>query len=174
MLYHELDNDEKSIDYFNESLKIYREKYPNKLFNIAFTISRLAQSLLKMGNDSEALEKYQESIDIFNKIFTISHQAVAFSLYGIGTVYEFRSEYSKALEKYQESLQTYKNVYERSEKYQHYDIASCLYKIGLVYKLSGNDNESTTYLNQANQMFESTSTNINDKNYQACKKFLQD
>ncbi|AKI80583.1 putative TPR repeat-containing protein [Acanthamoeba polyphaga mimivirus] len=173
MLYHELDDNKKSINYFNKSLKIYNENYPDKQFNIAFTISKLAQSLLTLGNDNEALEKYQDSINIFGKIFTIPHQAVAFSLYGIGSVYEFRSEYNKALEKYQESLQTYKNVYERSEKYQHYDIACCLYRIGLVYKLIGNNNESRDYLNQANQMFQLTSININNKNYKACKNLLQ-
>ncbi len=156
--YYQSEN-EKSIEYFKKSLKIYTELIEHADKAIAQKSKKEVSNLLNnigilisdMGNYKEALGYYKKSIKIDKEFANSPDEALAKSgiqgigstLNNIGNLYMNWSNYDKAIEYYKKSLKIAKKIDDKQR------IANSLNNIGIVYHYLGDYKKTIEYYQKA-------------------------
>ncbi len=105
LIYSYLGEYEKSINYYNKAIRIYKTFHPNmQILHIAGTYNNIAWVYLKQGNYEKSLELFKKSYKLRINILGEKHHEIANNLLNISEVYYQKKNYKKALEFIQRSI----------------------------------------------------------------------
>lgn len=114
LIYHDLDEQEKALDYYNKALSLRRAiNDSNGEANTLFNIGRVYDDLRER---QKALNNYNEALRLFKAVGNRSREAA--TLNNIGIIYNEAGEQQKALEYYNQALSLYETIGEPVNKAQ--------------------------------------------------------
>ncbi|ETO33387.1 hypothetical protein RFI_03719 [Reticulomyxa filosa] len=131
--YDEKEEYDKSIEYYEKSLKIYLDKLGHDNTDVSTLYNNLGLVYYNKGEYDKSMEYHEKSLKIDLDKLGHDHHDVTDSYHNLGSVYRAKGEYDKAIEYYEKSLKI------KLDKLgsNHIDIASLYNDFGLVYRAKG-------------------------------------
>ena len=136
---------QEAITFFENSLKILKERFPSNHPNLAISYSNIGLVYDNMGNYSKALAYYEKNLEINKQSLPSNHCSLASSYNNIGAMYHCMGDYPKALSSYEDALA----IRQRSLPPNHPDLALSYYNIGLLYEATGNYSKAHSFYQRA-------------------------
>ena len=130
VIYSDLARYQEAAKYFNKSLEILLEFYPQNYTGIAVILNNLANTYSDLGNYKDAFKFYEQSLEILRKQSDVSMLDYVHVLSNIASTYSNFSQYDKALEIGQRQLEILHRFYKGED---HPDIADTLCNMSLWY-----------------------------------------
>lgn len=139
LLYNDLGESAKALDFCQQALSLYRSINDRK--GEAATFNFLGKLYWSMGNQPKALEYYEQALPIHK---TVGNTAgAAFTLSAIGTSYDTLGEKDKALDYYRQALPLFQATNDQR------GIAIAINNLGKVYDDLGEKFKALDYYKQA-------------------------
>ncbi|MEG4391340.1 tetratricopeptide repeat protein [Microcoleus sp. BROC3] len=139
LVYSELGEKQKALEYYSQSLPLFRAVGDRG--GEATTLNNIGLVYSELGEKQKALEYYSQSLPLSRA--TDDRGGEARTLNNIGNVYSQLGEKQKALEYYSQSLPLFRAIgYRRGE-------ATTLNNIGLVYSQLGEKQKALEYYSQS-------------------------
>lgn len=139
LLYLNLSQYPKALDYFQQSLKIAREIRDHK--GEASSLNNMGLISRRQGQYQQALDYFQQSLVIMREIN--DHYGIATNLSNLGNVYQHLSQYPKALDYFQQSLKIAREISGSKGE------ANILNNMGIVYRRQGHYPQALDYFQQS-------------------------
>ena len=137
-------DDLQSIDYYEQSLKIYQEIRDRR--GEVNSLMGLAKGYDSLEDDYQTIDYYEQSLRISQEIK--DGQGEARSLNGLGNSYMNLAEEWKAIDYYEQSLKIYQEIKNRQGE------ASSLNGLGSVYINLGENLKAIDYYNQSLKIYQ--------------------
>jgi len=138
-IYSELNLYNKTLEYFNQSLKIRQEI--GSVYLLANIYNRIGVAQSNLANYDQALVSYKQALD--NSRNASTPKLTATILNNLGLLYKKLSLYDKAIDYYEQSLAMKKEVSSPS------DIATTTNNLGQLYWDKGSKEEAASYYYKA-------------------------
>jgi CHAT domain-containing protein/Flp pilus assembly protein TadD len=139
LVYDNLGEKQKALDYYNQSLPLSRAVGDRSVE--AIVLNNIGRIYEDLGEKQKALDYYHQSLPLSRAVGDRSQEAI--TLNNIGLVYDNLGEKQKALDYYHQSLPLSRTVGDRSKE------ALTLNNIGAVYSAFGDKQKALDYYNQS-------------------------
>ncbi len=139
LLYSDLGEKQKALEYYSQSLPLFRAVGNRR--GEATTLSNIGVVYAALGEKQKGLEYYNQSLPLTRAVGDRRQEAI--TLNNIGQVYSDLGEKQKALEYYSQSLPLSRAVGNRRQE------AITLTSIGLLYSHLGEKQKALEYYNQS-------------------------
>ncbi|MEG4227599.1 tetratricopeptide repeat protein [Microcoleus sp. N9_B2] len=143
LLYSELGEQQKALEYYSQSLSLFRATGDSS--GEAATLHNIGTVYSHLGEQQKALECYSQSLPLFRILGDRSAEALALRI--IGGIYSELGEQQKALEYFSQSLPLFRATGDSSEE------AYALINIGGIYSELGEQQKALEYFSQALPLF---------------------
>ena len=137
--------------FYDESLRIKRKNLGNAHASVAQTLHNLGNIMSQKGSTEVAMQNYQDALSIRANILGTEHLDVAYSLHCIAKIHKKKHNIKAAQEYFNNALRI-KHLHLRKN---HTSIAESLEQLGLLYAEIGSQEEATTCLMGALNIFKS-------------------
>ncbi len=103
-------NDEKALEYFNQSLELYKKEYDVDASSIAGVYNNIG--LVYSGFDLQlSLSYYERALKIYEDIYPADHPALAIAYSNLGQIYRKEKIYNTSLVQYEKALDIWNKRY---------------------------------------------------------------
>ena len=137
--------------YYDESLRIKRKNLGNGHASVAQTLHNLGNIMSQKGSTEAAMQNYQDALSIRVNTLGTDHLDVAYSLHCIAKIHKKKHNIKAAQEYFNNALRI-KHLHLRKN---HTSIAESLEQLGLLYAEIGSQEEASTCLMGALNIFKS-------------------
>ena len=86
-MYHDLSEDDKSLEFYEQALYIYKEISPENQSEIAEIIMNIGEIYNNLRKNEHALKSYKNALKIYREILPSNHVSISNTLNKIGVVY---------------------------------------------------------------------------------------
>lgn len=138
---------EKAMDYYNQSLEIYKQLHEATHPKIAIANTNLGVIYRQLEFYSDAINSLDIALKIWEKVYPQAHPAKAFVLSNLGQTYVKMGDTQAGEDYFDRALK----MYEASYGKKHPDIASTLNAIGNIQLSQRKYNEAIHYYQRALQ-----------------------
>jgi signal transduction histidine kinase/DNA-binding response OmpR family regulator len=104
LCFHSVEESEKALEYYNESLKIRRKEGKRKA--VASLLASIAQVNIEMGDTSQAITYNLQSLEAYEEFKTSGGRAVP--LTSLANIYYEKGQYEKAISYCKQALEVFK------------------------------------------------------------------
>jgi CHAT domain-containing protein/Flp pilus assembly protein TadD len=147
LVYDDLGEKQKALDYYNQALPLYRAV--GNRGGEAKTLNNIGTVYNALGEKQKALDYYNQALPLYRAVGNRGGEAK--TLNNIGTVYDALGEKQKALDYYNQALPLRRAVGDRGGE------ATTLNNIGAVYDALGEKQKALDYFNQALPLYRAVS-----------------
>lgn len=103
-------NDEKALEYFNQSLELYKTEYDADASAIAGVYNNIG--LVYSGFDLQlSLTYYERALKMYEHIYSADHPALAIAYSNLGQIYRKQKVYNTSLVQYEKALDIWNKRY---------------------------------------------------------------
>lgn len=141
--YNKLGNHLEAIKYAQDSVDIFRERYPDGHPRAIYSLDDLGDSLLGINKIKEGLKVLHEAVKLSEKFGMDRHCITAFVLQDLGVGYFKNKDYHTAVKYPEKSLNLRRELY---GKRKYHELAESLFNLADIYfALKNNDQALKLY-----------------------------
>ena len=145
VIYNDVGNSKKAIEYYEKALEIGVEIYGEKHPSVATRLNNLGSAWKALGDPRKAIEYFEKALEIDIEIYGENHPDVAIRLNNLGLAWNSLGDSRKAIEYYEKALSIVKEIY--GEK--HPSVAKTLSNLGSAWYALGNSRKAIEYYEKA-------------------------
>jgi len=137
-------NDEKALEYLNESWELRKEIFGEKSSEVAAVYNNIG--LVYSGFDlNESLNYYEQALEIYEEVYPANHPALAVAYSNLGQIYRKQKVYNTSLVNYEKALAIWNERYAGA----HPNKAFVYSSIAQVYQEKAEYTPALEYANKA-------------------------
>ncbi len=142
-------NDEKSLEYLNQSLEIRKELFGERTAQVAAVYNNMG--LVYSGIDpDEAVFYYEKALEIYQSIYPENHPARAIAYSNLAQIYRKQQAYNTSLAQYEQALA----IWEQRYPGMHPNKAFVYSGMAQVYEDKGEYDQALTQAKRALEIYE--------------------